>query len=139
MKTAWLTTRMPYLRRGFIAPKVGGMLIMLGAVAFAASSSWLEHVPAKDHARTSPLANTPETVHAGALLYRDHCQQCHQSDAAGDGKKKPSLKTDRVRTATDGDLEWFLRQGDLAQGMPSWSSLPEAQRWQIIAYLRSLH
>jgi hypothetical protein len=22
--------------------------------------------------------------------------------------------------------------------MPSWSSLPEAQRWQLIAYLRSI-
>ena len=126
------------LRRGFIAPHAVGILVMFGAMAFAASSAWLNHVPAKDHARTSPLPATPETVHAGALLYRDHCQQCHQSDAAGDGKKKPSLKTERVRTATDGDLEWFLRQGDLAHGMPSWSSLPEAQRWQIIAYLRSL-
>jgi len=44
----------------------------------------------------------------------------------------------RIRAATDGDLEWYLRQGDLAHGMPSWSSLPEAQRWQIIIYLRSL-
>ena len=56
----------------------------------------------------------------------------------GDGRKKPSLRTDHVRSATDGDLEWFLRQGDLAHGMPSWSSLPEAQRWQLIAYLRSI-
>jgi hypothetical protein len=43
-----------------------------------------------------------------------------------------------LRAASDGDLEWFLRQGDLRHGMPSWSGLPQAQRWQIIAYLRSL-
>jgi len=75
---------------------------------------------------------------AGAHLYRDHCAQCHKSDALGDGRKKPSLRSAEVGAASDGDLEWFLRQGDLRHGMPSWSSLPEAQRWQIIAYLRSL-
>jgi mono/diheme cytochrome c family protein len=72
------------------------------------------------------------------MLYRDHCQQCHKADARGDGRKKPSLRSPHVQTATDGDLEWFLRQGDLARGMPTWSSLPQAQRWQVIAYLRSL-
>jgi len=56
----------------------------------------------------------------------------------GDGHKKPPLRSEHIRSATDGDLEWFLRQGDLAHGMPSWSSLPEAQRWQLIAYLRSI-
>ena len=56
----------------------------------------------------------------------------------GDGRKRPSLRSDRIRTASDGDIEWFLRQGDMAHGMPSWSSLPEAQRWQIVAYLKSI-
>jgi mono/diheme cytochrome c family protein len=104
----------------------------------AASHAWFEHVPVKDHARMNPLAGQPETVTAGALLYREHCAQCHKADAKGDGHKKPSLLSPRIQAASDGDLEWFLRQGDLGHGMPSWSSLPQAQRWQIIAYLRSL-
>jgi mono/diheme cytochrome c family protein len=143
-QTAWVSKvrvpkfRVPHLRRGFIALKVGGTFLLCTVFAFAAASTWLDHVPKKDHARTNPMADKPEAIHAGGILYHDHCQQCHQADAMGDGKKKPSLKTDRIRTATDGDLEWFLRQGDLAHGMPSWSSLPEAQRWQIIAYLRSI-
>jgi mono/diheme cytochrome c family protein len=95
-------------------------------------------VPAKDHARANPFAGRPESVSAGALLYRDHCLQCHKADGQGDGHKRPSLRTDHLRAASDGDIEWFLRQGDLRHGMPSWSSLPEAQRWQIVAYLRSL-
>jgi mono/diheme cytochrome c family protein len=105
----------------------------------AASSAWWEHVPAKEHTRANPMANQPEAVTAGGLIYQGHCLQCHKADAQGDGRKKPSLRTDRIRAVTDGDLEWFLRQGDLGHGMPSWSSLPEAQRWQLIAYLRSLH
>lgn len=108
--------------------------LLLGA---AASSRW-GRVPAKDHARSNPLAARPESVSAGALVYKEHCAQCHRSDGMGDGHKKPALRSDRVKSATDGDLEWFLRQGDLGHGMPSWSSLPEAQRWQLIAYLRSI-
>ena len=103
----------------------------------AASSLW-DHVPTKDHGHVSPLAGNRDAAKAGAILYRDHCQQCHQANGAGDGHKRPSLRSDRIRTATDGDIEWFLRQGDLAHGMPSWSGLPEVQRWQIVAYLRSI-
>lgn len=115
------------------------LLFVFTTLGFAAKSGeWWTKVPPKDHARTNPLASKPEAVAAGTLLYKDHCLQCHQADAGGDGKKKPSLKTDRIRGVTDGDLEWFLRQGDLAHGMPSWSSLPEAKRWQIISYLRSV-
>ncbi len=106
--------------------------------ALAAASSHWAHVPAKDHARVNPLPGSPEAAAAGALVYRDHCLQCHKADAQGDARKRPSLRSDNVRSATDGDIEWFLRQGDLAHGMPSWSSLPVEQRWQIVAYLRSI-
>ena len=114
-------------------------ILLSAAVAVAAvSASHWERVPVKDHAHVNPLAAQPEAVAAGALVYREHCLQCHKTDARGDGKKRPSLRTERVRAASDGDLEWFLRQGDLAHGMPSWSSLPQAQRWQVVAYLRSI-
>src|ERR1039458_6491999 len=116
------------------------LLVLLSATLMvtAASSSRWQHVPAKDHARSSPLAGTPEAEGAGALVYRDHCLQCHKANAMGDGHKRPSLRSERIRSATDGDIEWFLRQGDLGHGMPTWSSLPEAQRWQVIAWLRSI-
>ena len=121
--------------------RVGKILaIVLSAalsVAAASSSRW-ERVPAKDHGRANPLAGRAEAVAAGALVYREHCLQCHKADAQGDGYKRPSLRSERLRTASDGDVEWFLRQGDLGRGMPSWSSLPEAQRWQVVAYLRSI-
>jgi mono/diheme cytochrome c family protein len=108
--------------------------LLLGA---ASSSPWAK-IPPRDHARTNPLASQPESVSAGALIYKENCEQCHRADAMGDGHKKPPLRSDQIRSATDGDLEWFIRQGDLRHGMPSWSRLPEAQRWQLIAYLRSI-
>ena len=113
------------------------LLVAAVAVAGVSSTRW-QHVPASDHARVNPLAAQPEAVAAGAQVYREHCLQCHKTDARGDGQKRPSLRSERVRAASDGDLEWFLRQGDLAHGMPSWSSLPQAQRWQVVAYLRSI-
>jgi cytochrome c oxidase cbb3-type subunit 2 len=111
--------------------------LVLGT-AFAADQPHFVGVPAKDHVRHNPLDGKPDAITAGGTLYRDHCAQCHQADAKGDGKKKPSLRSAEVRSASDGDLEWFLRQGDLRHGMPSWSSLTQAQRWAIINYLRSL-
>jgi mono/diheme cytochrome c family protein len=107
------------------------------AFAAAAHSHWA-HVPVKDHARVNPLAAQPEAIAAGAQIYGEHCAECHKANARGDGHKRPSLRSDHIRAATDGDIEWFLRQGDLAHGMPSWSSLPTEQRWQIVAYLRSI-
>jgi mono/diheme cytochrome c family protein len=107
------------------------------ALAAVSNSRW-EQIPPKDHARSNPLAGNPQAVAAGRLVYRDHCQQCHQANAQGDGRKRPSLRSEGIRNLSDGDLEWFLRQGDLRHGMPSWSSLPEAQRWQVVAYLRSI-
>ncbi len=115
------------------------LISLSAAVAVAAvdSSRW-ERVPARDHARANPLAGDPEAAAAGALVYREHCQQCHKANARGDGHRRPALRSERIRSASDGDIEWFLRQGDLGRGMPSWSSLPQAQRWQVVAYLRSI-
>ena len=107
-------------------------------LAFAATHSHWDHIPAKDHERANPVANQPEAIAAGALVYTDHCAQCHRSDARGDGRKRPSLRSETLRRATDGDIDWFLRQGDLAHGMPSWANLPTEQRWQLVTYLRSL-
>lgn len=119
-------------------PGLFSLILASALLLCAAASSRWDRVPAKDHHRINPLAARPESTAAGALAYRRHCLQCHGADALGDNRRKPALRSDRIKSATDGDLEWFLRQGDLAHGMPSWSNLPEAQRWQIVAYLRSI-
>jgi mono/diheme cytochrome c family protein len=114
------------------------VMLSLAAAAGALSSSRWQQIPAKDHARTNPLAGDSEATAAGAVVYREHCQQCHKVKGQGDGHKRPALSSERIRRASDGDIEWFLRQGDLGHGMPSWSSLPQAQRWQLVDFLRSI-
>ncbi len=52
--------------------------------------------------------------------------------------QRPNLQSDRIRKATPGELEWLLTNGSMRNGMPSWSRLPQPQRWQIVSYLKDL-
>lgn len=118
---------------------IGASLTSASLTAAAATASHWDKVPAREHQRTNPLTGKPHALEGGAALYKEHCAECHGANALGDGAKKPSLRSDSIRNATDGDLEWFLRQGDIGHGMPSWSSLPQTQRWQIVTFLRSIN
>ncbi len=106
-------------------------------IAASTHRDWLERVPERARARTNPLSQDSEAPLAGAKLFRHDCASCHGTDASGHGSR-PNLLTHRVHDATDGELEWLLTNGNLAQGMPSWSRLPETERWQIVRYLHSL-
>ncbi len=105
--------------------------------ASAGDGAWLKSVPEKDRVRVNPLSADPEAPAAGAKLFRQHCTPCHGKDANGKGKK-PGLRSERMREATEGELQWLLTNGSMKNGMPSWSRLPEAQRWQLVRYLKSL-
>ena len=107
------------------------------AVCLAADGSWLKHVPEADRKRLNPVAGQPEAVAAGARVFEDHCARCHGRDALGHGKR-PSLRSERVQQAADGEIFWLLKNGNLGKGMPTWAAIPEPTRWQIIAYLKSL-
>jgi mono/diheme cytochrome c family protein len=103
----------------------------------AADNSWMQHVPDEDRKRSNPFAKQQDAIAAGAKIFADHCAKCHGSDALGRGKK-PSLRSKEVQEAADGEIFWLLRNGDLRRGMPSWSSLPEPSRWQVVTYIKSL-
>jgi mono/diheme cytochrome c family protein len=103
----------------------------------AANGAWLKKVPAADHAMANPIATHPDAVAAGGNLYKNNCAQCHGAEGNGRGSR-PAVRSARVAGATDGDLYWLLKNGEPFRGMPSWARLPEGQRWQIVAYLRSI-
>ena len=103
----------------------------------AANGAWLKKVPASDRAIVNPVATHPDAIAAGSNLYRNNCAQCHGADGNGRGGKPP-VHSARIAGATDGELYWLLKNGEPFRGMPSWARLPEGQRWQIVAYLRSL-
>ncbi len=103
-----------------------------------ADGSWLKNVPENDRARVNPYAGKPEAVAAGQNIFRNNCAKCHGDNAQGKGSR-PSLKSERIQNATDGELAWLLKNGNVFKGMPRWSGLPEQQRWQVITYIRSLN
>ncbi len=106
-------------------------------VSLAADGSWLRHVPDGDRKHANPFAGQTGAAEAGRRIFEDHCAKCHGEDALGKGKR-PSLRSERVQSATDGEIFWLLKNGNLAKGMPTWAALPEPMRWQVIAYVKSL-
>ncbi len=116
-----------------------GLLCSMSIACFAlADGSWLKKVPAADHARVNPLAGNADAIAAGANLFANNCAKCHGEHAVGKGSR-PTLKSDRIAGTTDGDIAWLLKNGNPYRGMPGWGALPEKERWQLIAYVRSLN
>jgi mono/diheme cytochrome c family protein len=114
-------------------------LASASAVCFAAADgSWLKKVPQADRQRVNPLAGKPDAAAAGENLFRNNCAKCHGANAEGKGSR-PSLRSDRLAGATDGEIAWIIKNGQIYKGMPSWGGLPEPARWQIVAYLRRLN
>ena len=125
--------------------KMRMLLVAAAAILFSSSSllmaeadgKWLARVPDEDKARVNPLAGQAKAAAAGKIIFEENCARCHGVDANG-LHNRPSLRSERVRHATDGQLAWMLRNGNPYKGMPPWNSLPEQQRWQVITYLRTL-
>ena len=118
-------------------------VLLLAGVAFAAAGDgdWLRKVPPVDRVRVNPLAGDSDARLAGAKIFAEHCAQCHGEDARGktNGKHvRPNLHSNRVQQSPPGSLFWLLTNGSLKNGMPSWSRLTEARRWQLIVYLKTL-
>ncbi len=114
-------------------------LSLLSAVCFAkATGAWLQKVPVDDRQRANPFAGQPDSIAAGQNLFEANCSHCHGTNAQGKGSR-PCLRSQRIKSATDGDLAWLLKNGEVYKGMPRWSGLPEQERWQIITYIRSLN
>jgi mono/diheme cytochrome c family protein len=99
---------------------------------------WIAEVPKSTHSRRNPYEGDVEAVRAGHKLFEQHCAVCHGADALGRGKA-PALNSQLIKALPSGDLFWFLTNGNLWAGMPSWASLPEARRWQIVTYLKTFH
>jgi mono/diheme cytochrome c family protein len=97
----------------------------------------LAKAPGKARAKRNPLENDPDATAAGRNLFQQHCAECHGDTAEG-GKKGPSLRAEEVQNSSAGVIFWVLTNGVVRRGMPVWSKLPEPQRWQLVAYLRSL-
>jgi mono/diheme cytochrome c family protein len=93
--------------------------------------------PADAVAKPNPLAAKPQLAAGGKKLFAHNCAECHGH--SGEGLKKAAdLQLPIVQGQSDGTLFWKITNGNPDRGMPSWSKLPELQRWQLVLYLRTL-
>ena len=97
--------------------------------------SWT--APLRDGAKSNPLADHPAVLAGGRKLYGQRCTTCHGDDGRGTDRA-PGLAVADVQAQTDGELFWQITSGNTHGGMPSFSFLPEAQRWQLVSHLRNL-
>jgi mono/diheme cytochrome c family protein len=120
-----------------MAPRWYSIIFALGAWCAVSARTPVEHTPANATAMRNPYDNQDAAKQAGAKLFQRHCASCHGQDAGG-GERAPALASSAVRPAALGALFWILRNGSLRRGIPSFSHLPEQQRWQIVTYLKTL-
>jgi mono/diheme cytochrome c family protein len=118
-------------------------VLTLSAVAIGQNASYQPdpnwRAPDEAAAKPNPLAQRPEAVAGGKKLFLRHCAECHDKDGSGIVKKHAAdLQLPVVQKQSDGTLFWKITNGNPDRGMPSFSKLPELERWQLILFLRTL-
>jgi mono/diheme cytochrome c family protein len=90
-------------------------------------------------AKPNPLGQKPDATAGGKKLFQRNCVECHGTTGTGVEKKHAAdLQLATVQQQSDGALFWKITNGNTDRGMPSFSRLPELQRWQLVLYLRTL-
>jgi mono/diheme cytochrome c family protein len=91
----------------------------------------------------NPVPPTPEAIGAARLIYENRCANCHGMNGDGKGPKAEELSVapadfrnaPAMAAITDGELYWQITKG--SRPMPSFESLPEEARWQLVDYIRT--
>lgn len=91
---------------------------------------------------------SPPDLAVAAGLYAANCTQCHGLGGAGDGQlvqsgqvMNPGNFTEPGQMAAQTPLDYFniITNGNLANLMPPWTSLAEADRWALTMLTYTLH
>jgi mono/diheme cytochrome c family protein len=93
--------------------------------------------PAKEAAKANPLAGRTDAAGGGRKLFQQRCSKCHGADGRGT-RKGPNLAHPDVQAQSDGTLFWKISSGNSHEDMPSFSFLPELQRWQLVLHVREI-
>jgi mono/diheme cytochrome c family protein len=121
----------------FLIAAINAIVFIFPASILKAQDANFHNAPASSVQMKNPYAGQSTAVAAGSRLYTTNCGSCHGIKGRGTGSIPP-LSEGPTQSASDGEVFWFITTGAADKGMPSWASLPERQRWQIVAYLKSL-
>lgn len=128
-----------------------GFLVCLGWWAAAMADEGAEETLPPEYAgkvmpagmRDDPNARvTGKDIYEGKVNPEVNCARCHGSDGKPTKLGKGALDlSDPAASKTHSDARWFWRLSEKKSGskMPGFKDkLSEEQRWQVIAYLRTL-
>jgi len=130
------------------------------------SSVSVNNPPPAEITAQSPAANQPTVAPVdvsnvfpltlpsaaeGSVIFADHCAECHGATGKGDGTRSaqvlaqgggplPDFSSPDLARASS-PAQWFktITEGRLDKLMPPWADqLPEAERWNAIAFLYTL-
>ena len=86
------------------------------------------------------LYNTPFDINAGERYFERQCSRCHGFDAKGDDETgAPDLTGRLTRASTNVGVYNIIKEGIPGTAMLAvGANLPDAQVWQLVAYIGSL-
>jgi glucose/arabinose dehydrogenase/mono/diheme cytochrome c family protein len=114
-----------------------GFAGLLPVLVARAEPPTFHQVPLSAASLENPYRGQAAAARAGGELYAVHCAACHGTSAEGTGNV-PALAHGALQRVPDGEVFWFITRGSRSDAMPSWASLPEEQRWQLVTYLKTL-
>jgi mono/diheme cytochrome c family protein len=131
------------VRRGGLVLGATLVLALVAAPTPAPAQSTPWAAPASEKAKKNPAPSDKKTVDQGEKVAKINCVSCHGARGKGDGaaavalNPKPADWTSRrVQDESDGELFWKITTG--RGPMPAWRHLPEADRWALVRYIRTL-
>lgn len=119
-----------------------GILGLGIAVTWAQNSDYKQDdkwvAPPDAAAKNNPLVGNADAVAGGRKLFLRSCAECHGEDGTGVQEGVANLQLPAVQKQSDGSFFWKITNGNVKKGMPAFARFPEAQRWQIVSFLRTL-
>lgn len=129
------------------AAGMGAAAGMMGADHAGMMRMHQQPVPAEYQGKTSPGTPDDAAIARGRMVYETYCALCHGAAGQGDGPSGATLDPPPAPVAMsstrmgDDYLFWRISEGGahFETGMPVWkSALSEAERWDVIHYMRTL-
>jgi mono/diheme cytochrome c family protein len=125
------------------AVAISALCVSLAIMGFGQNPRYQQdpewRAPTEAASREHPLASKPELAAGGKKLFVRNCVECHGREGTGmESKHSADLQLPIVQEESDGTLFWKITNGNAKHGMPSFSKLPELQRWQVVLYIRTL-
>ena len=132
-------------RKTYVLALVSFFILYLFSFSTVVAQSKPWPVPAQASSTKSPLANDAATIKEGMTVYQSFCSPCHGNKGKGDGVAAAALTikpADHTSAAmlneTDGSLFYKISEGRTP--MPQYkTALTETQRWELVAFIRTLN